>query len=245
MWKWVGSIARRVAPAAVAGVGLFVLCVYARWPRPLDSALFQAADVRFSPDGKYLAIAGWDKTVRIWDFGSGKPVGLPPVHGDAVHRVQLVGDGRQLLTGCMDGVFRLWDWRSGQLVYPPSRDDEVAMSATATPDGRWLLIGSGERTVRVWERATGNLVSPPLPVCVACWAIDVSSNGRYAVTTGIGTDANVFHLDGLYPAPPPDLADLLHWCEILCGERLEGGQLVRLSDDQWLNLWRLYRASHR
>ena len=202
-------------------------------------------DVRFSPDGKYLATAAWDKTVRIWEFATGRPVGSPLVHGDAVHLVQFVGDGRQLLTGCMDGVFRLWDSRSGQLVYPPARDDEVAMSAAATPDGRWLLMGSGEQTLRVWERSTGTLVTPPLPVSAACWAIEVSSNGRYAVATGLGTEANVFRLADLYPAAQPDLSDLIRWCEILSGQRLDGGQLVRLSDGRWLSLWRQYRASHR
>ena len=202
-------------------------------------------DVRLSPDGAYLATAGWDKTVRMWEFATGKPIGAPLVHGDAVHLVQFVADGRQLLTGCTDGVFRLWDWRSGQLVYPPTRDEEVAMSAAATPDGRWLLISSGERTLRVWDRSSGNLVSPPLPVSGACWGIEVSSNGRYVVATGTGADADVFHLEGLNASPPPDPGDLLHWCEIVSGERLEGGQLVRLNDDQWLNLWRHHQASHR
>ena len=202
-------------------------------------------DVRFAPDGRYLATAGWDKSVRMWDFASGKPIGAPLTHGDAVHLVQFVGDGRQLLTGCMDGVFRLWDWRSGQPVYPPTRDDEVAMSATATPDGRWLLIGSGEQTLRVWERATGTLVSPPLPVSAACWGIEVSSSGRYAVSTGIGTAADVFRLDDLYPATPPDLPALIRRCQLLCGQRLEAGQLLRLDDDQWLRLWQQDRESHR
>src|SRR5205823_6079804 len=125
--------------------------------------------------------------------------------------------------------------------------DEVAMSATATPDGRWLLIDSGERTLRVWDRATGSLVSPPLPVSAACWAIEVSSNGKYAVATGIGTEADIFHLDDLYPSAPPAMPDLIRRCEILSGQRLEGGQLVRLSNDQWLSLWRQYtnRATAR
>ena len=202
-------------------------------------------DVRFSPDGKYLATAGWDKCVRVWEFATGKSVSPPLVHGDAVHRVEFVANGRQLLSGCMDGVFRLWDWRTGQLESPPSRDDDVAMSAAATPDGRWLVMGSGQQNLRVWDRFTGTPVTPPLPCSASCWGIDVSSTAQYAVVTGIGNAFDIFQLSDLYPADPPDLPDLIRWCQLISGEQLEGGRLVRLSDDQWFNLWRQFQVSHR
>lgn len=75
----------------------------------------------------------------------------------------------------------------------------------------------------------------------------IANYGTLTLTnsTVSGADADVFHLDSLYPSAPPGAGDLLSLCEIVSGDRLEGGQLVRLIDDQWLNLWRQYRASHR
>ena len=60
-------------------------------------------------------------------------------------------------------------------------------------------------------------------VSAACWGIEVSSNGRYAVATGIGTGADIFKLDELYPAGPSDLPELIRRCETLSVSRIASG----------------------
>src|SRR5262249_17664708 len=56
----------------------------------------ELASVAFSPDGKQLATGGFDKSVRLWEAASGKPVRTLAGHQDLVLSVAYRGDGKQV-----------------------------------------------------------------------------------------------------------------------------------------------------
>jgi WD40 repeat protein len=63
----------------------------------------------FSPDGRLLATASDDKTVRLWDPATGKPLRTLVGHTGLVTGVAFRPDGRLLATADSDGTARLWD----------------------------------------------------------------------------------------------------------------------------------------
>ncbi len=72
--------------------------------------------VAFSPDGKTILTGSNDRTARLWDAATGRPIGHPLAIPTAVSSVAFSPDGKTILTGCLDGTARLWDTATGQPV---------------------------------------------------------------------------------------------------------------------------------
>ena len=75
------------------------------------------AGVAFAADGKTIATAGYDRTVRLWDTASGREVHTLRGHTDMVWGVALSGDGHLAASGGADGTVRLWDVHTGACLH--------------------------------------------------------------------------------------------------------------------------------
>src|SRR5437868_6162179 len=65
--------------------------------------------VAFSPDGKLLATAGVDKTVRLWNPADGKEVKNLGGHKEPVYWVAFSPDGTLLASSSNDAMIKIWD----------------------------------------------------------------------------------------------------------------------------------------
>jgi WD40 repeat protein len=137
-----------------------------RWavPDPADPAFRRAFTghdgpvnaVTWAPDGTWLATAGSDGTVRIWDIATGTTKAVLTGHKGAVLTIASAPAGTWLATGGNDGTLRIWDTATFALTatFTASKNGAVHCVAIA-PDGTWLATTGGHGLrVRLWSITT-------------------------------------------------------------------------------------------
>ncbi|HEX8158442.1 MAG TPA: WD40 repeat domain-containing protein, partial [Solirubrobacteraceae bacterium] len=130
----------------------------------LHGHLDAVSSVTFSSDGRTLASASADHTIRLWDVRTRKQLGRPlSGHTSLVFSVAFSPDGRTLASAGFDKTIRLWDVRTHkQLGRPLSGHTESIFSVAFSPDGRTLASAGFDKTIRLWDLRTHRPLGAPL-----------------------------------------------------------------------------------
>jgi ribosome assembly protein 4 len=108
--------------------------------------------IAFSPDGRFVASASFDKKVKVWNGYSGEFLITLTGHVGAVYQVAWSGDSRFLVSASKDSTAKLWEIPSGKAAKQtlPGHYDEV-YALDWSPNGGSVATGSKDRTIKIWK----------------------------------------------------------------------------------------------
>ena len=108
--------------------------------------------VSFSPDGRIVASASDDGTVKLWNVATGENIATLAGHTQSVTAVAFSPDGRTLASGSWDGTVKLWNAATRQNIGTLQHDNIT--SVAYSPDGSTLAASSRNWVVKLWDTTT-------------------------------------------------------------------------------------------
>jgi WD40 repeat protein/nucleoside phosphorylase/uncharacterized protein YjbI with pentapeptide repeats len=202
--------------------------------RPYFASMHRANSCAYSPDGRRLASAGNDSTLRIWDATTGEALATLTGHQDWVLSCAYSPDGRRLASAGFDSTLRIWDATTGEALATLTGHKEVFLSCAYSPDGRRLASASSDSTLRIWDATTGEALATLTGHQDRVLSCAYSPDGRRLASAG--SDGTLRIWDA---TTGEALATLTGHKEVVlsCAYSPDGRRLASAGNDGALRIW--------
>jgi WD40 repeat protein/mono/diheme cytochrome c family protein len=204
---------------------------------PLEGQSSPANALSIRRDGKLAALAGADRTVRIFDIEANRDLRRCIGHTASVWAVEFSPDGKQILSGGKDGSVRLWDVETGRELRKFDGHSDLVTSVAFSPDGRRALSADIDGELLLWDLERGTVIKE-----FACreevkypTAAVIAPDGRTCV---VCAGRSILLLDAVTGRLIRSLNGHTGWV-VQAVLAPDGRKLVSASDDGTVRLWNL------
>jgi len=113
----------------------------------------ELARIAFEPNGRRIAVAGWNSAITVADARSGRVAAVLTDHTRGVGDIAWSPNGRYFASASLDGTARIWDARTLRVLRILQHPAAV-FGISFTPDSRNVVTVDAADVVRVWDACT-------------------------------------------------------------------------------------------
>lgn len=146
----------------------------------IDLGTSYAFSVDFSPNATQVAVGCSNGKLKAYNLPTGTEAWTVTAHS-WVTAVDYSTDNTMIATGGSDNKVKIWD-TAGTLLKTLNGHTEDITSVKFTPDNQKLVSSGKDKRMRIWDVNTGNLIQSINVSTQVINALDLSSDGKYAVT---------------------------------------------------------------
>ena len=132
-----------------------------------------------SPDGTYLASAGSDGSVSVWDSMLREKIAGPFTHNGPVYSICWNDDGTQVVSASEDKTLKVWHATTGELMSTLCGHDDQVFTVTVSSHQGLLASGAGDGSVQLWEASTFRVAGSALRHESGIWCATFSPDGTW------------------------------------------------------------------
>ncbi|MFW9264866.1 hypothetical protein [Nostoc sp. CALU 546] len=192
----------------------------------------------FSPDGKTIASASYDNTVKLWYISSGKEKKTLTGHTNWVNGVSFSPDGKMVASASHDKTVKLWDINTGKVIKTLLGHKKEVRDVKFSPDGKMVASASADKTIKLWNTSTGEEIKTLNPIRHTEWIshIDFSPDGKMVASASADKTIKLWNTSTGEEIKTPN--PIRHTKEVRDVKFSPNGEMVAsASQDNTVKLW--------
>lgn len=145
--------------------------------------------------GTLIATAGFDQTIKLWDFETGTYLKTLQGHIAPVVAVVISPDGQTIASASYDQTVKIWDAGTGNCLKTLEKHTNRVWTLDYHPNGNLLASGGDDNRLILWDVATGNTIKTRQGHSNSIYGIALSLDQSQVATAHEDETVKVWNLD--------------------------------------------------